>query len=197
MKQTVGILAYGSLIADPGWEIEEVRTRTIDGVTTPFPVEYARSSGGRGAAPTLVPYEGGGQVRAQVFVLDTSIEDAADRLYRREIGAVGGERRYKHRANPGLNKVVVDRLEWAFELDVVLYTRIGATIDNPDATKLAGLAIKSVAQADAGMDGITYLMNAIEAGIETPLTAAYVDEIRQRTGARDLSDALTKVKEES
>jgi hypothetical protein len=42
---TVGILTYGSLIGDPGPEIEEVRTRTIEGLTTPFSVEFARMSG--------------------------------------------------------------------------------------------------------------------------------------------------------
>jgi len=194
MMQTVGILAYGSLIADPGREIKEVRIKTIEGITTPFPVEYARSSAGRGGAPTLVPYEGGGQVRAQVFVVDTSVEDAADRLYRREIGAVGSDRHYKHSTNPGKNTVVVDRLEGQFGLDVVLYTRIAATIDEPDAAKLAQLAIKSVAESDLGKDGITYLMNAMQAGIETPLTAAYADEVKRLTGASDLSEALTKLK---
>ncbi|MEW8053019.1 MAG: hypothetical protein AB2809_21915 [Candidatus Thiodiazotropha sp.] len=195
MKQTVGILAYGSLIADPGSEIEEVRTRIIGGVKTPFAVEYARSSKKRGGAPTLIPYDDGGQVRAQVFVVGTSVEDAADRLYRREIGKVGSGKPYEHKANPGQDTVVVDRLEGAFGLDVVLYTRIGATINDPDAVKLAGLAIKSVAEAPQGEDGITYLMDAMEAGIETPLTAAYADEIKRLTGAGDLSEALKKVKE--
>lgn len=195
MKKTVGILAYGSLIADPGWEIEEVQTGIIEDVTTPFRVEYARSSKGRGGAPTLVPFDGGGQVRAQVFVVDTSVNDATDRLYRREIDAVGSKQPYEHSANPGPNKVVVDRVEGEFGLDVVLYTLIGATIDEPDATKLAGLAIKSVAEAESGKDGITYLKNAMEAGIETPLTAAYAEEIKRLTGAGDLSEALGRVKE--
>jgi len=123
MKQTVGILAYGTLIADPGWEIDEVRTRTIEGIMTPFLVEFARSSDGRGGAPTLVPYEGGRQVCAQVIVVDTPAAEAADRLYRREVGAVGSARQYKHRDNPGRNTVIVDRLEGQFWLNLVLYTR--------------------------------------------------------------------------
>ncbi|MEW8558205.1 MAG: hypothetical protein AB2588_09470 [Candidatus Thiodiazotropha sp.] len=100
MKQTVVILAYGSLIADPGWEIEEVCTGTIKGMTTPFPIEYARSSAGRGGAPTLVPYIGGGEVCAQIFIMDTSVEDATDRLYRREIDAVGSNRHHKFDGTP-------------------------------------------------------------------------------------------------
>jgi hypothetical protein len=194
MKQTVGILAYGSLITDPGWEIEEVRTRTIEDIMTPFLVEFARSSNGRGGAPTLVPYEGGRQVCAQVIVVDTPTADAADRLYRREVGAVGSARCYKHSDNPGPNTVIVDRLEGQFGLDIVLYTRIGATIDEPDAEKLALLAIESVAKADPGQDGISYLMNAMKAGIETPLSAAYAEEIKQSTGAHSLEDALTTMK---
>jgi len=194
MKKTVGILAYGSLIADPGWEIEEVRAETIKGIATPFHIEYARSSTGRGGAPTFVPYKGGGEVFAQIFIVDTSVENAADRLYRREIDAVGSDRNYKHSENPGQNTIIVDRLEGQFGLDVVLYTRIAATIDEPNAVKLAQLAVKSVAEADPGRDGITYLMKAMEAGINTPLTEAYADEIKRITGSSDLSDALTKVK---
>ena len=97
----VGILAYGSLIDRPGPEIEEVRIRTIENVTTPFAVEYARSGRGRGGAPTLVPHERGSRVQAHVIVVDTSVDDAADRLWRREIDAIGSGRRYVHSDNPG------------------------------------------------------------------------------------------------
>jgi hypothetical protein len=127
--------------------------------------------------------------------LNTSVEHAIDRLHRREIGAVGSDRRYKHSSNPGKNTVIIDRLEGQFGLDVVLCTRIAATIDEPDAAKLAQLAIKSVAKSDLGQDGITYLMNAMKAGIETPLTAAYAFEVMRLTGANDLLDALTKVRD--
>ena len=193
MTQTVGILAYGSLISNPGWEIEEVRVQIIEGIITPFSVEYARSSKGRGGAPTLVPYSEGGQVQAQVFVVDTSLEDAANRLYRREIGAVGSDICYRHSASPGSDTVVVDRLKEEFGLDVVLYTRISATINELNAATLAELAIKSVAQADSGKDGITYLINAMEAGIETPLTGVYVDEVKRLTCTHSLTEALNKV----
>ena len=110
MKQTVGILAYGSLINDPGREIKEVRVRKIKGVMTPFPVEFARSSSTRGGAPTLVPYAGGGYVRAQVLVVNTSVTEATHRLYRRETDKVGSDRRYKHSNNPGPDKVIVEQL---------------------------------------------------------------------------------------
>ena len=191
----IGLLAYGSLITDPGWEIEKVRTDTVTDVLTPFPVEFARSSGKRrGGAPTLVPYQNGGRVRAQVFVVSTSADDAAHRLYRREVHAVGSGWRYEHSENPGPNKVVIERLEGEFGLDIVLYTRIAPTIDNPTAKKLARLAIDSVAEAHEGRDGISYLINAMDAGIETPLTTAYAAEILRRTGANDLAGALSTVR---
>lgn len=191
-KQTVGILAYGSLIDDPGPEIEDVRTGTIGGIVTPFPVEFARSSGKRGGAPTLVPFDDGAHVKAQVFVVDTSPEDAADRLYRREIDAVGSGKPYRHSNNPGANTVLVERIPDAFGLDIVLYTRIAATIDNPTAGRLADLAIASVARAKEAKDGISYLMNAMAHCIETPLTAAYAEEIKRRTGVPGLAEALAR-----
>ncbi|MCY4419765.1 MAG: hypothetical protein OXC42_00660 [Gammaproteobacteria bacterium] len=193
MKHTVGILAYGSLIDAPDWEIEEVRVQTIKGLFTPFHVEFARSSSKRGGAPTLVPYEGGGHVRAQVLIVDTSVTDATNRLYRRESDKVGTDQHSKHSNNPGPNKVIVRSLECQFGLDVVLYTCFGATIDEPTAVILAQYAIDSVAEAKPGKDGISYLNNAMNAGIETPLSAAYAEEILRRMGTLNLADALEKV----
>ena len=54
-RSAVGILAYGSLIADPGVEIGPLIVRRID-TLTPFPVEYARFSATRGGRPTAVPH---------------------------------------------------------------------------------------------------------------------------------------------
>ena len=58
MKQTVAVLAYGSLIANPGEELRRATVDTREGVTTPFNVEFARASSKRRGAPTLV-YESG------------------------------------------------------------------------------------------------------------------------------------------
>lgn len=54
----LGILAYGSLIAGPGAELQPlvVDSKAVD---TPFEVEYARSSTKRAGAPTLVPVPDG------------------------------------------------------------------------------------------------------------------------------------------
>ena len=84
----IGILAYGSLIDDPGEELAQRIIHRIEDAKTPFRVEFARSSLSREGAPTLVPVEAGGaQVKATVLVLDDAValEDARDMLYRREV----------------------------------------------------------------------------------------------------------------
>ena len=40
---TIGILAYGSLIEDPGTEIKPIIRERKEGITTPFSIEFARS----------------------------------------------------------------------------------------------------------------------------------------------------------
>jgi hypothetical protein len=57
IEDAVGILAFGSLIDRPGWEIDEGIIGRKAGVLTPFSVEFARKSVKRGGAPTLVPVE--------------------------------------------------------------------------------------------------------------------------------------------
>ncbi len=69
----VGILAYGSLISDPGIEIGPQIARCVP-TTTPFPVEYARLSSTRGGAPTVVPHSSGNPVNAEVLVLSDSVK---------------------------------------------------------------------------------------------------------------------------
>jgi hypothetical protein len=97
-NRTVGILAYGSLIDDPGSEIAEATDRTEDEqVMTPFKVEFARSSASRGGAPTLIPVPAGGrEIPAKIFVMKNNVteQDAIDRLWRREIDRIGSGRSY-------------------------------------------------------------------------------------------------------
>jgi len=71
-KKEIGILAFGSLIHDPGLELEPkigMRIRT----PTPFPVEYARFSAKRAGGPTLVRHESGSPVSAEILVLDDEV----------------------------------------------------------------------------------------------------------------------------
>jgi cation transport regulator ChaC len=192
----VGILAYGSLIDNPGKEITEILVETRSGVTTPFPVEYAHSSKNRKGAPTLVPVEGcGGCVQATVFVLRDRVSAslARDMLYRREIDGVGSDRCYVEDTTkpPRLHKVYIRCLTGVFGLDIVLYTHILPDIEPLTADHLADLAIES-ARSPCGAnrrDGISYLQNAIENGIQTPLTRDYCAKILEKTGASDLEAA--------
>jgi hypothetical protein len=118
--RTVGILAFGSLITDPGSEVVAVRGDSIN-VDTPFNVEFGRSSKTRDGAPTLVPVEkGGAKVKAVVFVLAPSVSEreAADMLWRRETRKVGSGRRYDPPAHPRANSVLVKKLTGFSGLDV-------------------------------------------------------------------------------
>lgn len=191
----IGVLAYGSLITDPGPELEAVTLSRKDGVSTPFAVEYARSSSGRKGAPTLVPVEhGGASVLATIFEIDTSTDEAADIVYRREIGKIGTGRRYVEPVDRTSNTVTIDRFLNLEGFDVVLSTRIGANIVPLTPDNLAKLAIKSAQEALLGKDGITYLMNAMSCGIVTPLTEAYQAAILVETGTNDLVAALAAIR---
>ena len=83
MTNSIGILAYGSLIHEPGCEIAPMIFRRIP-CRTPFNVEYARKSNSRHCAQTLVPDNRGTNVAAQILVVDLTLCEAKDCLYRRE-----------------------------------------------------------------------------------------------------------------
>jgi hypothetical protein len=86
----IGVLAYGSLITDPGSIFTAVTVGRTEGVPTPFPVEFARSSSKRAGAPTLVPVcDCGCPVHAVVFAVDVSPEEGASIVYRRGNGRGG------------------------------------------------------------------------------------------------------------
>ena len=194
---SIGILAYGSLIEEPGEEIEPLIRERRKGIETPFSIEFARSSSKRDRAPTLVPVENGGRpVPATILVLDTAIsqEKAKDLLWRRETRSGCSDKHYTRpsETNTNPNKMVVESLNNFAGIDLVLYTKLGANITDLSATKLADLAIAS-AKAKAGRtgkDGISYLISVKRQGISTPLMPDYESEILRRTGASSLDDAL-------
>lgn len=114
LKQRVGILAYGSLIDDPGDELKAATAQIlIDGVRTPFNVEFARESKTRAHAPTLVRVEkDGSQIPAQINVLKEgfSEKDASDILWRRETDNISTGKNYTCPDKPGRNHVIIYRL---------------------------------------------------------------------------------------
>jgi len=196
----VGILAYGSLIEEPGKEIEPVIYERKERIQTPFSIEFARTSSTRDGAPTVVPVEsGGGHVLATVLVLDAGVtlEKAQDLLWRRETRNECTNNHYTPPSEPNPNRMVVEKLDNFAGLGVVLYTKLGANITDPNAAKLADLAIKS-AKAEAGQtgkDGISYLLSLKRQGISTPLMQGYENEILRKTGTSSLDDALSWCRE--
>jgi len=191
----IGVLAYGSLITAPGSELAAVTVGEPRDVVTPFAVEFARSSAKRGGAPTLVPVEVGGRpVRARILEVSVEEREAIDIVYRREINEVGSSKTYVERPANWSNAVRFDRFEGFEGFSVVISTRMAPNIASPTVAVLADLAIASARQIDDGRDGISYLLKAIEGGIETDLSAAYAQEILDRTHTTSLAAALASIR---
>ena len=128
---TIGILAYGSLIEDPGIEISPFILERRTGVETPFCIEFARSSSSRSNAPTVIPVENGGsRVQATILVLEGSIslQRAKDLLWRRETRNEGSEKHYVWPSKPDLNRVIIESLRNFNGINIVIYTSLGPNI---------------------------------------------------------------------
>ena len=190
----IGILAYGSLITHPGQEIASVLDHVIPDVMTPFPVEYARKSGTRAGAPTLVPVPigCGTPVKAVVLVLKkyTRKKKAQNFLYRRELHQEGDlEVIYDDQVQrQKRDAMVIETMKNQFGLSVIYYTSLKPNFTEILDTKrtqeekvelLVRAAIDSVTQETykKGMDGIQYLADNIEAGVVTALTEPYAQAI--------------------
>jgi hypothetical protein len=190
---SVGILAYGSLIDDPGVEIDVLVVHRIP-TQTPFGVEYARLSGFRAGAPTVVPHPKGGAVKAEILVLQSHIglTEAMDLLWRRETRNEATGRHYVE--SPSQNAVVVRDQTKFCGVGHVLYTDFNQAgkLDNPNPKELAHAAINSVALAPPGLDGLSYLINNLNNHINTPLTKHYVRYVLLESGASNLQEAFTK-----
>lgn len=188
-----GVLAYGSLLTDPGVELAEViaeRRSTI----TPFTVEYACSNQEYAGAPFLapVPAQFGTTVNAQILVTHPDIQDreVRDRLYRREVNRVGDEDcEYDGRPEQiKSNAVVIEAVQDLAGVPTVFYTALKPNIPEilradlsakVKAKQLAELALASVTLETytTECDGIHYLIDAMQQGITTPLSALYRDAV--------------------
>jgi hypothetical protein len=188
----IGVLAYGSLLDDPGDELARLTVGRLEGVLTPFHVELARSSTSRDGAPTLVPVEhGGAPVGATILELDASIGETGVReaLFRRES-------RRPDASLPADGPSWIRAIDHLAGVDRVMYTALEANIAELDADGLARLAVLSAAK-DAGAaqrDGISYLIAQLERGIRTPLAEPYAAAILRRTGAVSLRNAWRTVR---
>ncbi len=123
-------------------------------------------------------------------------DEARNLLWRRERNKEGSDETYSVGIGP--NHVLVREWRDCPQVETVLYTDFNSS-GKEDLTvqQLADAACQSVKLADPGRDGITYLENAIDAGVETPLTAAYRAEILRRTGAATLAQARELLKQQS
>ena len=196
---SIAVLAYGSLIDEPGTELSPLVTRRIKRVKTPFCIEFARSSSTRDGAPTLVPVAvGGAPVYGVLLVLENTVDraKAEDLLWRRETRNEGTGKSYPRPPMLGPNKVIIEcRFNFA-EVEIVLFTKIATNIDRLTPDHLADLAIGS-ARRGAGakqMDGISYLISAINNGMSTPLLPKFKDSILEKTGAASLEDAYSLIR---
>lgn len=180
----IGILAYGSLINDPGEEIRELIINRIECIT-PFRVEFARSSKTRSGAPTLIPYEDGEYINAQILVLNSNdVEYIKTLLWRRETHQIT-KKVYKESNKESINKVKIIMLHDFKGIETVLYTSISSNID-VDIDILSTLAIKSI-------DGIKYLMDVKLNGIRTKLSSDYEKMILEKTNTNSLLEAFNKL----
>jgi hypothetical protein len=194
----LGILAFGSLIDDPGPEIAAA-TAYRKPMTTPFSIEFGRSSKTRGSAPTLVPVASGGAlVKAVLLVLKGSVseDDAASMLWRRETRKTDNTKRYVRPKRPDPNSVLVASVKVGGV--TILYTDFAdvGKLKSPTAKQLAEFAVTSAGdpRVPDGRDGISYLISAKKAGIRTPLMPDYEKEILRITGTATLEEALAKAK---
>jgi len=186
----VAILAYGSLAADPGEELAALIGERIHPYRTPFAVEYARLSPHRGQGPvlTVVPKEEGEPVDGYLLLMKegVSVETATRALWRRETHQVGSAK-----LPLGAERRDIHLITDLPEADAALYWAAQSNYPRPDAAGLARRAIDS-ARGPAGAkrkDGISYLAQAMEVGIRTRLTDAYLAAVLEQTDTADLEAA--------
>jgi hypothetical protein len=114
--------------------------------------------------------------------------------WRRETRQIGSFKRYIPSDSSGENTTEVKSAGTLQGIDTVLYTQIAANIQPLNSQELARLAVESVGKAKPGIDGITYLMDALGRGQKTPLSNLYEAEVKRLAGAESLMHALEKLR---
>lgn len=183
--RTLAVLAYGSLLAHPGDWLGRNCTSLLR-CETPFGVEYAGRSDRRKGAPTLVRSEQASRVRGGLFVLSLANTPPNVALVREEV---------RKREGATSHKPIREML---FQEYHVVYADFAPKITGADlvATRLAEYAIRSARKCAASgqpfLNGIRYLLENLEWGVETDLSPAYRDTIIARCAARTLEEAEQK-----
>jgi hypothetical protein len=173
-KDTVAILAYGSLLCDSPQIKPHVRGTICEQL--PFGMEYTHSSDIRGNAPVLVRRQKAEPVLGRLIVLDkeaSAIEEVRQWLWEIE-------------AQPESSIIKVITINGRPIVFADLEPNIPEEYLSPDI--LAELAIASVSIAKDG-NGIGYLSDNLSAGVTTPFSAAYREAVLKKTKARNLGEA--------
>lgn len=201
MKHKLGILAFGSLIDNPGEEINKLEIERIN-CTTPFKIEFARISLSRDKAPTLVPVKEsskGKKTNATIIVIDEHIklENAKSILWRRECHKTDRNEKFVERKKPTSKNVLILELENFCNVEKVIYTSFLQQNEYQNLTpeKLADYAIESIL-SKAGVekkDGIRYLQSIKKYGIITENSQEYERQILLKTNTESLEDAIEKL----
>ena len=173
-QRRIAVLAYGSLIRQPGAGLALV-IASVEPCRTPFPVEYGRASRRWHGGPVLVPHERGAPVDGALLLLadDVDLGTAVELLAARE----GLE--------SGRGVVEVDMPGNRLVIAAALPRNLPAPDMEPDA--LARRAVDS-ARHDA-RNGVAYLNGALRSGVRTPASEAYARSVMELVGATSLDEA--------
>ena len=146
----IAILAFGSLIDEPGKAISPLIRERIGGCADAIldrvcKVEHALVVVLRLSFPVDV---GGSPVNGVLLVLDSAISlaEAKTFLWRRETRRECSEKQYSRPANPGQNQVVVECIENFGGCDVVLYTRYWGEYREAERGQSCGLGNQECAR---------------------------------------------------
>lgn len=198
IKHKIGILAFGSLINNPGAEIISNEIDRLD-CETPFKVEFARISSSRSNAPTLIPIENGSKgkkVKGKILILrpEINLEQAKSILWRRERHEKDKLKEFKEPPSPTHKNVLIGVLNNFCDVEIVLYTRflLQPEFSSLNASKLAEFAINSILDkaGEDGEDGVRYLLDSKRDGIITEYSKEYEKEILSKTKTSSLQEAI-------
>jgi hypothetical protein len=212
----IGFLAFGSLLWDRG-SIADVfePPDTFIETMVPFPIEFARSSDLRRGGPIVIRVNTGKLTRSRALILPikdeidgvpVTVEQARYEVYNKERGRSGDMKvAYQEPTayNPNFSYIKEispdefdDHGSWRIDFDVILYSALGKNIEELIPDRLAVLAIASARKvADPDLDGIhrgdgiSFLINAVDNGIRTPLMDDYTKAILKFTGRSSLKEA--------
>jgi hypothetical protein len=174
----IAIVAYGSLIYEPGEALAELVQET-EPYRTPFSVEYGRQSKKWGGGPVLTVDPRGEPVDGQRMILKPGLTlgEVIDVLAARE-------------GIPSAHGIIEIESPGALtELTCALPRNLEA--DDMAPAALAARAASSV--SNGALNGVAYLRGAVGVGVRTARTDEYVAALLETSGGGDLFDAEARL----